>query len=44
MMKRISIKYVKSFVCPDSLISVYLIYVVYLMKIIQMEENDIHIR
>ncbi len=40
MMKRIIIKYVKSFVYPDSLICVYLIYVVYLMKIIKLWMED----
>ncbi len=37
MMKRIIIKYLMSFVYPDSLICVYLIYVVYLMKIIKLQ-------
>ncbi len=40
MMKRIIIKYVKSFVYPDSLICVYLIYFVYLMKIIKLQMED----
>ncbi len=39
MMKGITIKYLMSFVYPDSLICVYLIYVVYLMKMIQMEDK-----
>ncbi len=40
MMKGIIIKYLMSFVYPDSLICVYLIYVVYLMKMIKLQMED----